>query len=82
MFRFKKQPFVHVFQNRCSENFRNIHRKTPVLESRFDKVEGRKVCNFIKKRLQYRCFPVSIAKFLGTIFYRKPPVVAVSVFLN
>ena len=23
-------------------------------------------CNFIKKRLQYRCFPVNIAKFLWT----------------
>ena len=24
------------------------------------------VCNFIKKRLQHRCFPVNIAKFLKT----------------
>ena len=41
-----------------------IHRKTPVLESRFDKVAGLKVCNFTKKRLQPRCFPANIAKFL------------------
>ena len=27
-----------------------------------------KACNFIKKRLQHRCFPVSIPKVLGTIF--------------
>ena len=33
----------------------------------------RKVCNFIKNRLQHRCFPV--AKFLRTIFYGTPPVV-------
>ena len=25
-----------------------------------------KVCNFIKKRLQHRCFPVNIAQFLRT----------------
>ena len=32
-------------------------------------------CNFIKKRPQYRCFPVNIVKFLRTtFFYRTPPV--------
>ena len=28
-----------------------------------------KACNFIKKRLQQGCFPVSIPKVLGTIFF-------------
>ena len=41
-------------------------RKTPVLESLFNKFAGLKTCNFIKKRLQQRCFPVNIAKFLRT----------------
>ena len=27
-----------------------------------------KVCNFIKKRLQHRCFPVNIPKVLETAF--------------
>ena len=27
-----------------------------------------KACNFIKKRLQHRCFPVNIAKLLRTPF--------------
>ena len=27
-----------------------------------------KACNFIKKRLQRRCFPVNIEKFLGAVF--------------
>ena len=40
-----------------------------MLESLFDKVAGLKVCNFIKKRLQHRCFPVNIAKFLRTVFF-------------
>ena len=37
------------------KRLRNIHRKTPVLGSLFHKIVGRRVCNFIKKRLQYRC---------------------------
>ena len=40
--------------------------KTPVLGSLFIKVASLKVCNFIKKRLQRRYFPVNIAKFLRT----------------
>ena len=43
-----------------------FYRKTPVLESIFNKVAGLKACNFIKKRLQHRCFPVKFAKFLRT----------------
>ena len=37
-----------------------------MLESLFNKVAGLQCCNFIKKRLQHRCFPVNIAKFLRT----------------
>ena len=48
------------------KKFSNIHRKTPVLESLFNKVAGLKVCNFIKKRLQGRCFPVNVGKFFMT----------------
>ena len=33
-----------------------------MLESLFNRVAYLKACNFIRKRLQYRCFPV--AKFL------------------
>ena len=38
------------------KKFRNIHRKTPVLESLFNKVTGLQVCLFIRKRLQHKCF--------------------------
>ena len=38
-----------------------------------------KACNFLKKRLQHRCFHVKSAKFFkGTFFYRAPPVAAYS----
>ena len=50
---FSKQVFLNI----C-----NIYRKTPVLQSLF------KGCIFIKKRLQDKCFPMSIAKFLKTAF--------------
>ena len=35
-------------------------------QSLFNKVAGLQTCNFIKKRLQYRCFPVNFATFLRT----------------
>ena len=42
--------------------FCKIHRKIPVPESQ--------TCNFIKKRLWHRCFPVNFAKFLWTTFLK------------
>ena len=39
-----------------------------MLESLFNKVVDLKAWNFIKKRLEHRCFPVKLAKFLRTTF--------------
>ena len=50
----------------CSEKFCNIHRKILVSEPLFNKVTGLQAYKFIKKRLQRRCFPVKIGKFLRT----------------
>ena len=36
------------------------------LEFIFNKNTGLQVCNFIKKKLQHRCSPVNIKKFLRT----------------
>ena len=47
-----------------------MYRKTTVLESPFNKVAGRKACNFIKKRLKRRCLPVNIAKVLRTSIFK------------
>ena len=62
-----------MFSEIGAHNFRNIHRKTPALESPLNKVAGLQAWNFIKKRLQYRCVRVNIMKFLRTAFltYRK-----------
>ena len=45
------------------------YRKTLVLDSHFKRIAELKVCNFIKKRLQRRYFPVNIGKFLWTAFF-------------
>ena len=42
-FLFQKQPFADIPQNKCSERFCNILRKTPVMES----LLGLQACNFI-----------------------------------
>ena len=52
----------------CETYRSGCHRKTPLLESLFNYVAGLKACHFIKKRLQRRCFPVFIAKFLRIAF--------------
>ena len=57
-----------VFQIRCCSQFQNINREIPVFESLFDKVAGLEAYNFIKKRLQHRCFPANVAKFLRAVF--------------
>ena len=64
------QPPEVFYKRSCSQKFRNIQRKIPDLESLFNKAAGREAFNFIKKRLQLRCFPLNIAKFLRTPFLK------------
>ena len=53
-----------------------------MLEFLFNKVAGH-ACNFIKKRLQHKCFPVKFVIFFfkNTFFYRTPPVAVSTVAL-
>ena len=55
----KQLPEV-FYKKSCSQKFPNIHRKTPVLESLFQKVADLQDCNFIKKRLLHRYFSVMV----------------------
>ena len=55
-----------LFEIGAFKNFAIFTRKTPVLESLFNKVADLEAYNFTKKRLQRRCFPVNIAKFSRT----------------
>ena len=54
--KFRKLSFADIFQIVCSQNFCNIHRKAPVLESIFNKVVCLQASDFIKNRLQHRYF--------------------------
>ena len=45
------------------KHFANFFGKIHVLESLFKKASGPQACNFIKKRLQHRYFPVNLARF-------------------
>ena len=65
----QKQSFVDVPLNRCSSKLCKFHRKKPVLESLLNKVAGLSDCNFIKKRLQHKFFPVKFHKFLRASFF-------------
>ena len=54
-----------------------VHRKTPVLESLFNKVAGLQASSIFKKRLRHRCFSVNYSNFLkNTCFNKAPPVAA------
>ena len=62
---FKKQP-PDVLYKKAVLNLKicNIHnKKTPVLQSLFNKVAEHKACSVIKKRLQHRYFPGNIEIF-------------------
>ena len=65
--RVQKQPFANVIKNMFLK-FRNIHSKISVLGSLFNKVAELQACNFIKKWLQHRCFPVNTANLLRTFY--------------
>ena len=69
----QKQSFADVLQNKCSLEFRNVDRNTAVLEPLFYKVGALKACNFIKKKLQHRCFSVKFSKFSKTFFLQNTP---------
>ena len=63
----QKQLFAMFFKRGVLKNFCKFHRRTSVLESLFNKCLV--TCNFIKKKLQHRCFPMKFAKFLRTAFF-------------
>ena len=68
----QKQSSKQLLPKVSSEVFFKIYvPENTVLKSLSDIMTGLKAGNFIKKRLQHKCFPVSIAKFLRTAFFTK-----------
>ena len=76
-FEFQKQCASCII---CSLGFRNTEQVVRILQfsqentctvlgSLFNKYAGLKACNFIKKRLQHRSFPVKFAEFLRIPFF-------------
>ena len=63
-----QKSFADVIQNKKPLRIRKVHMKTTVSASLFNKCVDLKACNFIKKRIQHRYFPVIFAKFLRTTF--------------
>ena len=61
----QEQQFADVLQNRCSSKFCKIYRKTPVLESLFNKVAG-------LKRLRHMYLSMIFAKLLRTSYNKTP----------
>ena len=55
----------------CSYEVRKFQRKTLLLKSLFNQVAGLQVCNFIKKRLQHRRFPVRSVKFFKSTYFEE-----------
>ena len=53
------------------KNYANFTGKHLCQSILFKKVASLQTCNFIRKRLQQRCFPVKFAKFLRTPFLTK-----------
>ena len=57
----KQPPGVRMF---CKKSLNTC------VEVFFNKVAGLQACDFVKKRLQHRCFPVKFTKFLRTPFLK------------
>ena len=62
--------FLKLIFLKYPQNFRKTHWKIPMLKPLLIKV-GLKTCNFIKKRIQHRCFPVNDTTFSRTPFLRE-----------
>ena len=58
-FHFQKQPSRGVLRKRCSENMRQIYRRTPMPK-----------CNFIEITLRYGCSPVNLLLIFRTPFLK------------
>ena len=65
-------------ENRCSQKFRKIQRKTPVPESLLNKVRP-EACNFIIKETLAQVFSSEFCEISKNTFYYRTPLVAASV---
>ena len=73
----QKQPFADALQNRCSKKFHKTDRKTPVLESLFDKAADLKIFYCIKKETPTQVFSCKYYEiFMNRFFYKNVILIA------
>ena len=60
----QKHPSSGVLRKRCSENMKQIYRKTLMPKCDFNKL----LSNFIKITFRHGCSPVNLLLILGTLF--------------
>ena len=66
----QSEPTTEGFLQKIrSSKFCNIHSKIPVLESRFNKVASLQTYKSIRNKLQHKCFPVDIGKFIRKVIH-------------
>ena len=65
--------FLIKSQASVLKKFQYLQKNTVLVQSHFNKVADLKVCNCIKRRLQYRCFPINMAKCLKPVFFHRTP---------
>ena len=65
---FYRWILTFMSSQKCSQKFCKFHRKVPVLEYLFYKVAALQTYNFIKKRLQHRCFLWNLWNWRTPIF--------------
>ena len=73
----QKQAFTDVLQKRCSQKFGNIRKKTPVLESHFDKVAGLKAWIFIKAETPTQVFSCEYCEIIKNNFFLEHPLLII-----
>ena len=69
---FQKQPSEVFYKKSVLTNFTNFTGKHQCQSLFFNEVAGLRPATLLKKRIWYRCFPVSFVKLLRTPFYRTP----------
>ena len=72
----QKQSFTDALKNRCSFKFHNIHKKTPVLKSNFNKVAGLNSGNFIKKGTSTQLLSFEYCDIFKNSFFDRTTLVA------
>ena len=65
----RKQPSEEFYKKMFFKILQNFENKTPLLESLFNKIAGLQA--WLQKRLQHRRFPLIVAKFLRTSFFKE-----------